>query len=139
MLIPSASEKQAAMPQQQVASGRASNFSQVLEQAKSDVATQTSTASGKVDLSNLTTEQASDLLIGMLRNGTLSLEEYQTISPTVMLRDINEQLGYSQPARFDLFSGVQSLIENSKMIGRYDQVRAQAHGLQILKAYQTNQ
>ncbi|WP_145929205.1 hypothetical protein [Chromobacterium vaccinii] len=140
MLILSTSEQKLAATQRVVANGQASNFSQFLEKAKSDASAsaQVSSVPSSPNLENLTTNEAYDVLSGLAKSGKLTPEEYQTMAPTVYLRALNEGQGSPQPERFDLLSGVQSLIENSKMIGRYDQVRAQTHGLELLKAYQTN-
>ncbi|MGC0155524.1 hypothetical protein ACPRNU_23950 [Chromobacterium vaccinii] len=135
MLISSISERDVARAQRPVANGQTSNFSQVLEKARSGVSAPTQApSSSSVDLRNLTTDEAYSVLSGLADSGRLTPEEYQTMAPTVYLRTLNADLAYPQPARFDLLSGVQSLLENSKMIGRYDQVRAQMHGLEVLSA-----
>ncbi|WP_047237691.1 hypothetical protein [Chromobacterium subtsugae] len=77
-------------------------------------------------------------MTSMLDSGKLTPEEYQNMAAVLHIRPLNQNLGYPVPARFNLLSGIQALIGNSRMICRHGQVRAETHGLQVLKAYQAH-
>lgn len=137
MLISSASEQKMTVSQPQADNRQSSNFSQTLEKAKSEIM-EAPSSPPPANLESVTTQEAYSVLSGLANDGKLTPEEYQNMMPTVYLRMLNAQEGHQQSARFDLLAGVQSLIENSKMIGRNDQVYAQIKGLAVLKAYQAN-
>ncbi|MFB0826191.1 hypothetical protein ACEU07_12960 [Chromobacterium violaceum] len=112
------------------------DFSRHMAEAKEKAAAPAAVSAGKPDLRNLTADEARQVIADWERTGTISADEGANLGSALLVRWINQCNGHAVPERFDLIAETGKLIENSKYIGRFDQARALAHTLDVMKAYQ---
>ncbi|UTH75612.1 hypothetical protein [Chromobacterium sp. IIBBL 290-4] len=113
-----------------------SNHSVVLTYSETSHPSYAGRPSPTINLRDITTEEAHDLLRGLVAQGRLSETEYLNILPALLARRLRENLNHTPPERFDLLAGLQTLADNSRSLGRREQAIAQTHALEWLNRYQ---
>ncbi|MEO2216403.1 hypothetical protein ABGV49_04920 [Chromobacterium vaccinii] len=91
---------------------------------------------GKLDLGNITVDEARVAINAMLKAGRINREESRSLNLAMDVRILNIRYGDPIPERFDLMVEACRAMESGKNMGCWDQVQSLAHSLEVMQAYQ---
>ena len=93
-------------------------------------------APGKLDLGNITVDEARAAICALLKAGRINREESRSLNLAMDIRILNIRYGDPLPERFDLMAEARGAIESAKNMGCWNQAQSLAHSLEVMQAYQ---